>query len=568
MYILGITGYPGNDCHDTSAALIKDNNVVVAAEQERFSRRKHAYGEGPYDAVLFCLNAAGITLDEVDYIAISWELEDIEKCIPAGTESEVKEKLFPKTVFKYTKIPEIRFINHHISHLASSFYQSGFKEAACLIIDGQGENESITLAKAKLGEIEVLKRYPICYSLGAFYDAAAGFTGLGFDVPGKLMGLSPYGVPNQKMPLHYDDINGKFEIDLQGIDEEKTTFIEVRDKYIDYFIKNNFPFRKAPFARVEAPELMSYINFAASAQHTLENIIVGLAKYLESIAKSDNLIIAGGVALNCTSNGILDSKDVFKNIFVYPAANDAGCSVGAALEVARQIGIFDKEVPSRLTNVYIGKKYSDEEYKVILNNQNFNSECLSESELIEKVSSSLAENKIIAWYQNGFEIGPRALGARSLLASPVERNTLLRMNKAKKREGWRPLSPIILDKYYSEIIEDDNEQNLSDFMLKTCRIKDEWIQRIPAVVHIDYTTRPQYLRRDSNPLLYSIMEMFYSKTGVPVLINTSFNVKRQPIVNSPNDALIALENNFGIDALVMGNWYIQRLDGFVIDEDV
>ena len=317
---------------------------------------------------------------------------------------------------------------------------------------------------------------------------------------------------------------------------------------------------------METPELMSYINFAASAQQTLETIIGGLANYLKKIAKCENLILAGGVALNCTSNGILDSKGIFKNIFVYPAANDAGCSVGAALEVARQNGLYDKEVPLKISNVYIGKRYTDEEYKIILNNQNFNSKYLSHDELIEKVSNSLTENKIIAWYQDGFEMGPRALGARSMLASPVERNTLLRMNKAKKREGWRPLSPIILDKYYKDIMEDENEQNMSEFMLKTCKIKKEWIHRIPAVVHIDYTTRPQYLRRSANPLLYSLIEAFYGKTGIPVLINTSFNVKRQPIVNSPNDALIALENNFDIDALVMGHWYIQRLDGFIIDD--
>lgn len=566
MYILGITGYPGNDCHDTSAALIKDNVVIAAAEQERFSRRKHAYGEGPYDAALYCLNAVGISLDEVDKIAISWELEEIDKYIPAGTESTVAEKLFPKTIFNYNRIPEIQFINHHLSHLTSSFYQSGFIEAACLIIDGQGENEAITLAKAKCGKVEILKKYPICYSLGAFYDAAAGYTGLGFDVPGKLMGLSPYGMANQRMPLHYDDRTGEFRTDLEGIDEKATTFIEVRDKYIEYFVKNNFPFRRAPFARVETPELMSYINFAASAQQTLETIIGGLANYLKKIAKCENLILAGGVALNCTSNGILDSKGIFKNIFVYPAANDAGCSVGAALEVARQNGLYDKEVPLKISNVYIGKRYTDEEYKIILNNQNFNSKYLSQDELIEKVSNSLTENKIIAWYQDGFEMGPRALGARSMLASPVERNTLLRMNKAKKREGWRPLSPIILDKYYKDIMEDENEQNMSEFMLKTCKIKKEWIHRIPAVVHIDYTTRPQYLRRSANPLLYSLIEAFYGKTGIPVLINTSFNVKRQPIVNSPNDALIALENNFDIDALVMGHWYIQRLDGFIIDD--
>lgn len=565
MYILGIIGYPGNDCHDASAALYHNGKIVASAEQERFSRRKHAYGEAPYEAIKFCLQKGNISLDDIDEIAVSWELENVPNQIEAGVDSEVSLKLFPKCLFDYNKIPRINFINHHLTHLASAFYQSGYQEAACLIVDGQGEEESITLAYIDKEKVEILKKYPVCYSLGAFYDAAAGYTGLGYDVPGKLMGLAPYGIINQKMPVDFNVETGEFILDLPNVQEKETGFLEVREKYLNYFLQNNFPYNIAPFARVETGELMSYVNFAASVQECLENLIYKLALYLKNKTGSDNLVMAGGVTLNCTANGKLDRAKLYNNIFVYPAANDAGCSVGAALEMARRRGEFKDCIPRQIENVYLGNDYSDEEIEVILRNHSLKVEYLPEECFAKYVAHLLAEDKIVAWFQRGFEFGPRALGARSILANPAKREMLNRVNRAKNRELWRPLSPIVLDTYYEDVFEDDNKHNLSKFMLKTCKIRKSWLQQIPAVVHIDGTSRPQYLNKENNEKLYSVLEEFFNSTKIPLLINTSFNTKRQPIVNTPIEAITSLENNFYIDALIIGNWCVRRLDNYVSD---
>lgn len=565
MYILGIIGYPGKESHDTSAALYHNGKIVVAAEQERFSRRKHAYGEFPYDAIKYCLEKEKIGIGDLNEIAISWEFEDVPSTLKGGVDTDVSLSFFPRSYFEYERIPPITFVDHHLTHLTSAFYQSGYKEAACLIIDGQGQHESITMAYANGSDIKILKKFPICYSLGAFYDAAAGYTGLGFDVPGKLMGLSSYGKCNQKMPIDFDDTKGKFVVELSKVDEKDTGFISVRNKYIEYFKKNNYPYKIAPFARVETGELMSYADFAASVQNCLGNIVCKLGNYLKKLTGSNNLVMAGGVALNCTSNGMLDSKNLFKNIFIYPAANDAGGSVGAALEIARRSGEFDSTVPNQINNIYLGKYYTNEEYARILKNHSLCIEYIVEEDFADFVAELLLEGKVIAWFQDGFEFGPRALGARSILANPTDREMLNIVNKVKHRELWRPLSPIIIDKYYKDVFEDKNENNLTSYMLKTCKIREEWMNRIPAVVHVDGTSRPQRLRREANKKLYLVLEKFFQKTGIPLLINTSFNIKRQPIVNTPLDAIISLEHNLNIDALMMGNWYIRRPNGYVLD---
>lgn len=562
MYVLGITGFPEKNIHDSSAALFHNDQLIAAAEQERFSRRKHAYGEPPFDAIEFCLNKAGIELSDVDKIAIGWEYDDIPKIIPAGSNNPYASKLFPINRFKTNKIPEINFINHHMTHLTSVMYQSGYEEAAALIVDGQGESVSITLAEVKMGKISIIKEYPVSNSLGAFYDAAAGYTGLGYDVAGKLMGLAPYGIANQKMPLSFDPATGEFICTVKSITKD-SKFTEVRQAYLDYFVKNNFPYNIAPFAKVSTAELMSYINFSASVQETLDDIIINLAKFLKSKTRFNNLVLAGGVALNCTANGKLDKEGLFTNIFAYPAANDAGCSVGAALEIIRQEGYFNEIVPKQIKNVYYGESYSNDFIENIVKNRNFISEFVSDENIPEVVSNLLDSNKILCWFQNGFEFGPRALGARSIIANPKNRKTLIKINKLKNREAWRPLSPIVIDSHYEEIFEDQPPYNMADVMLKTVKVRKDWQKQIPAVVHIDGTTRPQLLMKDVNYRLYEVIERFYVKSGIPVIINTSFNGKRQPIVNSPIEAIRFLETNNYIDGLVIGNWLVKRSGDYI-----
>ena len=558
MYILGVSGEPGTNCHETSASLWKDGRIVAAAEQERFSRRKHAYGEAAYDAVAFCLNKEKIGLDDVDYVAVNWEPNGIHKELSEEEEENVRNLYFPKNLFHYTKKIKCKYIKHHITHIAASFYQSGFSEAACLVIDGQGENEAITLAKASGNKIEIIKTFPICCSLGAFYDAATIYVGLGDNVAGKLMGLAPYGIPNQEKIISFDENTGEFVnkvTDLNVDDGFETTY----RKYIKYFEKNCYPYNTAAHGKVTAEELMTYVNFAASIQKNLDDVIIAMGRYLKKITKCDNLVMAGGVTLNCTSNGCLDRENIFENIFIYPPANDGGCSAGAAHELARELGLYDEKLPDRIKNVYLGQTYSDMDYEVAIHNSNFKYEHIENAEDFSmRVAQLLKDNKILGWVQEGFEYGPRALGARSIICNPGCRESINKVNRAKSRELWRPLSPIVLDKYYKQIFVDEKPYNMSEFMLKTCEIREEWIDRIPAVAHIDKTSRPQYLTKEANPRMYDVLEKFYMLTGIPLLINTSFNIKAQPIVNSPREALLALETNEKLDGLIMGNWYVYR----------
>lgn len=557
MYILGINGDPLEDCHDCSAALVKDGKLIAAAEQERFSHRKHAYGEVPLEAINFVLKQENISLNDIDIIASSWLYNDMPSILPAGIDTTYSLKTFPKAYFKYDKIPQIRFVSHHLSHICSSFYQSGFSEAACIVIDGQGEKESITLAHINQDQIEILKTYSVSCSLGALYDAASCYCGLGYDVPGKLMGLAPYGKPDQDIPLKFEKKSATFTFNnINIIDSDD--FITTREKYIKYFINNNYPYCKAPFAAVKAEELMSYINFAASIQKSVADIIIGLAEYLKSQLNTQNLILAGGVALNCTTNGVLDRLDLFPQIYIFPAANDAGGAVGAALEVAREYDAYKFQIPNKLNNSYLGQEFTNEEIESFLNNINFNAVLKDNNDLVKTVANKISKGQVIAWFNGRAEFGPRALGARSFLANPTKREQLIKLNRIKQRELWRPLSPVIIDELYDKVFDDPKPDNMTAFMLKTCKIKSEWWNLIPAVVHIDNTSRPQILKKEDNELLYSLLKEIYDSYGIPLIINTSLNIKGQPIVNNPRDALILFENQKEIDTLIMGNWVIKR----------
>lgn len=551
--ILGVNGYPGVKCHDGSAAILKDGLVLAAAEQERFSRRKHAIAEAPYDAIKFCLQKTGLSLNNISYIATGWSENEKIQIIQRGRKSEYSDAVFPKNIFSYTALPPIYFVKHHIAHIMSSYYQSGFFDAACLVVDGRGEFESITLAEMRRDKLRLIRQYDISCSLGAFYGAAAKYCGLEFEDAGKLMGLAPYGLSNQAMPLSFDTKSKEFSHAFKIQKKAEIDLEELEQQYLNYFEKNNYPYKVG-----DKSDIVSYIHFAASAQGTVENVILDLVRILKKSVDSDNLIISGGVGLNCTTNGIIDRSGLYKNIFIHPGTNDAGISIGAPLEVFRHLETFKHSTPKQITNVYLGNSYTNEEIENIIKSRLIDATKLNRQALITKTASLLAQGGVIAWFQNGFEFGPRALGARSFLASPVNRKTLNKLNNLKGREIWRPLSPIILDTQYSSIFDDKSPQNLSRFMLKTCFIKQSWQSKIPALTHIDGTSRPQRLLRKDNALLYDMISLYNKKTGVPIIVNTSLNVKGQPIVNTPAEAVAILETQIEIDALVIGNWFVKR----------
>ncbi|GHU02856.1 hypothetical protein FACS1894186_8140 [Alphaproteobacteria bacterium] len=351
------------------------------------------------------------------------------------------------------------------------------------------------------------------------------------------MGLAPFGIDNQKMPLAFDPKIGEFIHEVPGLADTEDCN-QIRRLYEGYFSANSYPFVPLERAKMDTAMLMYYANFAASVQGCLDRTIVNLAAYLKEQFSSVNLIISGGVALNCTANGKLDRSGLFKNIFAHPGSNDAGCCIGAALQAYASLGHFRDEPPERMPIAYYGKEYPEDRIKLSLINANYD---VSEA-AAPKVADLLAQNKIVAWYQGGCEFGPRALGHRSLLANPATRDMLYRMNGVKEREKWRPLSPVVLAERYREIFEDENPQNLASFMLKTVKIKDSWRRKIPALVHVDGTSRPQTLDPEQNAALHEILMAFYKLTGLPLLINTSFNGKGQPIIETPRQALEFLEN--------------------------
>ena len=546
MYILGLIGRAGTECHDASAALLKDGKIIVAVEQERFSRRKHAVGEGPIDAALYCLKYAGISIEDVDYIAHGWvEDEVIEFGRKLSNKNIIRsdaisEKLLPQHIFKYNNAPPIYFVKHHIAHIESAFWGSGFEDAACLVVDGQGESESITLAEVNRRSIRIIKQFGIPYSLGIFYDAATEYSGLGIDVPGKFMGLSAYGKPYKLIPIQFDAENGEFA----SHPLRKYTNLSAKDvysKWLQYFEENYYPYKKG-----NKDEFMYYLNFAATIQHILTSVILSMLKYLRIKTRSKNLIITGGVGLNCVTNYAISKSKIFKNIFIHPATNDAGCSIGAAYHLCRVFGIEigkDHEF-----SPFLGPSYTRDYIEKILKVYDLPFVYMENDKLIETVVKDLADNKIVGWFYGKMELGPRALGNRSILGNPCDRDNLYKINKIKRREIWRPLAPSVLEEHFDDVFEKDCSKILCRYMLTTAKVRRDWIKRIPAVVHVDGTARPQIVTK-MNGIYYELIKSFYTNTGIPLIINTSFNLAGMPIVNTPEQALrLFLDEN--IDVLV------------------
>ena len=555
-YILGL--HIG--LHDSSAALIRCNKIIAMAEQERFSRRKIAEREAPIDATLFCLNVAGITLTDVEAIALGmdWDLRDSLLEFPNGEKNKwIKinniERYLPSTIFGAKRQPVIS-IKHHIAHASSAYRSSGFKDCAVLVIDNRGENESSSLGYVKDGNINFFKQLDISQSLGIFYSRACDYTGLygAHREVGKLMGLASYGKPIIPMPIKPSRNGNLYQGVSTIVSKNNYNIPNIRTKQLNsYFLENCFPYEQG-----NKEEIMAYANFASSAQAALENVILDFVRELKEKINTENIVIAGGVALNCSANGKVEQSNIFKNIYIPPFAGDAGTALGAALEVNFMLhGIEQLEEP--LYDAGLGAKASKQEIiSVLLQNKcRLEYKELEWMPLYQTVSEELSEGKIVAWVQGKFEIGPRALGHRSILADPRKRRNLIKLNTIKEREMWRPIAPSVLKEYYSKYFEGNPENKY--FMNVASIVKSEVRKYIPAVVHVDYTARPQVVDK-SNEKYYYLIKEFYKKTGIPILCNTSFNRKGEPLVNTPQDAV----DNFlasEIDILVIENFFIKKI---------
>ncbi|GHT01636.1 carbamoyltransferase [Synergistales bacterium] len=557
-YIIGLN--IGN--HDSAAALLKNGEVVSYVEQERFSRNKLAEGEAPIDALYYCLRKEGISLSDAEAIALGmdWGYRNkkyqlTEEQLKTWATIDVEDRYLPKDIFGDFRPPIYR-IRHHIAHAASACRLSGFGDSAVLVVDNRGESESASLGIAKNGEISFFKKIDIRNSLGIFYNRACEFTGLygKYREVGKFMGLASYGIPNMTMPV-VPDRNGELFKNLPDVSNATIhDSITLRsEQLLSYFKENCFPYEAG-----NVEEIMSYANFAASAQKTLEDVLIDFITELKEKTGLDNLVIAGGIALNCSVNGKLERSGLFRHIYIPPFASDAGTSVGAALELNYRLhGKAKTDKPMYLAG--LGASYSDkqtlkelESYNEILSWNVFNEDNL---EFI--VAKELSYGKIVAWMQGGFEAGPRALGNRSILADPRTRKSLIRLNHIKEREMWRPIAPSVLEEYYEEYFTGYSDNKY--FMNIAAFVKKDKQKLIPAVVHVDETARPQLVIKE-NEKYYKLLSAFMKETGIPVVCNTSFNIKGKPLVNTPKNAIECFLRR-GIDMLVIDNVIVKKIRG-------
>ena len=591
--ILGISAF----YHDSAATILIDGKIIAAAQEERFTRKKHD-SNYPFNAIEFVLNFSNIKLSDIDQIIffekpfLKFErlLETYVAFAPKGFKSFCKampvwlrDKLFQKKLlfnelkrhdnnFKDDK--KIHFSDHHLSHAASAFFPSPFEEAIVLTADGVGEWSTTTVAIGKGNNLEIKKEIYFPHSLGLLYSAFTYYTG--FKVNSgeyKLMGLAPYGVPiyEDKIINHLIDIkeDGSFHLD-QTYFNYATGLTMTSKKFHNLFGQNPRDSKKEKLTQF-------HMDIAASIQKVTEDIMIKLAKSLKEEFNISNLCLAGGVALNCVANGKILKKKIFDNIWVQPAAGDAGGSLGAALA----LWYIEQHNP-RIVNLnddmqgsYLGPEYSQKEIQNELDKIGAVYKIKNEEDLLNQTADDLSIGEAIGWFQGRMEFGPRALGNRSILGDPRSSEMQKNLNlKVKYRESFRPFAPSIL----KEDLEEWFDLNIdSPYMLMVANInKDKTINitadqkklfgidklnikrsEIPAVTHVDYSARIQTVDKETNKKYYELIKKFKEKTNCPVIINTSFNVRGEPIVNTPSDAFNCFMGT-ELDKLVIGNCYLDK----------
>lgn len=601
MKILGISAF----YHDSAAALLVDGKIVAAAQEERFTRKKHDPGF-PVQAVKYCLEFSGLTIDQLDAIAfydkplLKFErlLETYYAFVPKGLSSFItaipvwlKEKMFLKrlifeeleNVGPYTKKKvKLLFPEHHLSHAASAYYSSHFDDAAILTIDGVGEWATASISHGKGKDIKILRELKFPHSLGLLYSAFTYF--LGFKVNSgeyKLMGLAPYGETGSEEVKRYVAI---IKDKLIKINEDGSVWLNQEyfnyatglrmvheDKWAELF---GFPTRK-PESEMEA----KHCNLGLAIQEITEEVVIKMAAEAKRLTNSDNLCMAGGVALNCVANGKVLNTGIFKNVFIQPAAGDAGGALGAA-QAAYHI-YFGKErvntgLLDNMAGSYLGPDYTDQDTdKVIRKYQAAALHFGSTSELSDYVAARLSEGNVIGWMQGRMEFGPRALGGRSILGDPRNEEMQKKLNvKIKFRESFRPFAPSVLAEDCSVYFE---HEGISPYMLLVQPVKKERRKALPegfnkfsikdklyylrsdmpAITHIDFSARIQTVHQETNPRYYDLIQAFKKLTGYGVIVNTSFNVRGEPIINTPEDAYRCFMRT-EMDFLVVGNYVFEK----------
>ncbi len=571
MYILGINAYHG----DAAAAIFRDGELIAATEEERIRRIKHWAGF-PSEAIRFCLKEAGISIEQVEHIAISRDpsAKKLEKILFALTHpmmalrsldriknqkkvASVKDEL--EVIFGAAIKAQIHNLEHHRCHLASAFFASSCEESAILSIDGMGDFTSTMLGVGKGNKIEVLDTLSYPHSLGFFYTAMTQF--LGFPNYGdeyKVMGLAPYGEPEFVEKLKEIEIleeNGLFRLNLKYFTHTKTgvkmSWDNGEPKIEPLFSDELSKLFGTP--RKKDDELTQYHkNLAASVQKMCEETIFHCLNSLHKKTGLKNICIAGGVAQNSVANGKVLANTPFESLYIPPAGHDAGTAIGAGLYLYNQI--LDKGRTSAQMHSCFGARFSNDYIKGFLDSSSIKYSELNDDELFDKITDSLIGGEVVGWFQGRAEFGPRALGHRSIIADPrrIDAKDILNL-KIKRRESFRPFAPSILKECVGDYFESVDDV---PFMEKVFVIKDEKRGVIPAVTHVDGTGRLQSVDKSVEPKYHGLIEAFYKKTGVPILLNTSFN-ENEPIVNTPKEALVCFLRT-KMDMLVMENIVVER----------
>ncbi len=591
MRILGISAF----YHDSAAALVEDGRIVAAAQEERFTRKKHD-ASFPHHAIGYCLEAAGAKLSEIDHVAfydkpfLKFErlLETYIALAPRGFRSFqmalplwLKEKLFQKSLLRKQlkefdedfASDKLLFTEHHLSHAASAFYPSPFDKAVVLTMDGVGEWATTSAAIGEGNRLEIFQEIHFPHSLGLLYSAATYYTG--FKVNSgeyKVMGLAPYGEPKYAQLIldHLIDLkpDGSFRLEMSYFD------------YCTGLTMTNEQFAKLFGQPVRTPEKLLtsfHMDVAASIQAVLDEAVLRLTRSLAAKTGARNLCLAGGVALNCVANGKVLRDGKFDRVWIQPAAGDAGGAVGAALAACHQFKGEPRRVPNSdgMSGAFLGPEFSQSEIERRLAAAGARFAVLGEDEMISATAQALADQLAVGWFQGRMEFGPRSLGARSILGDPRSPAMQKNLNlKVKFRESFRPFAPAVLredvadwfelnsDSPYMLVVADvrkDRRRAMSEAEQALFGIDKLNIARsdIPAVTHVDYSARIQTVTAETNPRFHRLLKEFKARTGCPVLVNTSFNVRGEPIVCTPEDAFRCFMGN-ELDLLVVGNCVLKK----------
>ena len=601
-HILGLSAY----YHDSAAALVSDGKIIAAAQEERFTRKKHDAGF-PTEAIRYCLAEAGLAFNAIDQVVfydkplVKFErlLETYIATTPRGFPSFLaampiwlKEKLYLKTVIRRElaaigecekkALPSLLFAEHHQSHAASAFFPSPFPEAAVLCMDGVGEWATTTVWHGKDNRVHPLWQIDFPHSLGLLYSAFTYFTG--FKVNSgeyKLMGLAPYGVPRYT-ELILDNLidvklDGTFRLAMEYFDYA-TGLRMTNDRFSELF-------RRGPRAP-ESPLTQDEMDIAASIQVVTEDIVLRLAQTIHTETGLKNLCLAGGVALNCVANGRLLREGPFEELWIQPAAGDAGGALGCALatwheylDQPRSCGTQDA-----MQGAYLGPAFTDAEARESLESVGAVYNTLEASELYSSVAELLAKGNVVGWFQGRMEFGPRALGARSIIGDPrnIEMQSVMNL-KIKYRESFRPFAPAVLAERIADYFEQAEDSpymllvaNVREMLRKKVSVEDDQLfgidklnvlrSELPAITHIDYSARIQSVHKETNPQFHALLSAFDQLTGCGVLVNTSFNVRGEPIVCTPLDAYRCFMRT-EMDSLVIGNMVFAKMDQPVWNEE-